>query len=196
MTETLKQWQNVEDTYERLYKVDECSVCMNDLTSDLVTFATCGHIFHTQCAKESLEVNPMCPDCREETSEADIIPLKFNIDNKENDDLWQNFKERKIAFNKVKSTCEQAQNQATILEKKCEEMDLKIKGLQGKNGGMQKKYDLQESFDNLVKIGLKNEIEQQKKDKFNLKVVLGGIVTSAILYWFFISKSLENQSGQ
>ena len=106
MTETLKQWQNIEDTYERLYKVDECSVCMNDLTSDLVTFATCGHIFHTQCAQDSFNYNPMCPDCREETSEADIIPLKFNIDNKENDDLWQNFKGRKIAFNKVKSTCE------------------------------------------------------------------------------------------
>ena len=196
MTEKLKGVQDVEDTYERLYKVDECSVCMNDLTSDLVTFATCGHIFHTQCAKDSLEANPMCPDCRAETSEADIKPLQFNIDNKENDDLWQDYKERKRTFDKVKGTCDRFQNQNKILEEKCEEMDLKYKDLEGKNSDLQKKFHDHEKIWDEVEIGFKNEIEQQKKDKFNLKVVLGSMVTSAILYWFFIIKSTENYGSQ
>merc|ERR1711976_835848 len=140
MSETLKKVQQVEDTYERLYKVDECSVCMNDLTSDLVTFINCGHIFHSQCAKDSVEATHKCPDCRAEAVEADIKALHFNIDNKENEELWQNFQDSKIEFKKVKGVCEKAQDQNEILENKCEHLDTRLRDSEEKHSKLQKKF--------------------------------------------------------
>ena len=124
-----------EDTYERLYKVNKCLACMSDLTTNLVTFINCGHIFHKKCSTECKENK--CPTCSEISNE--IKPLQFDLDNEENTELWENYTKMKADYVIAKNDIEKAQKEvktvATKLKgdiEKCNKLQYEIDQLKTK----------------------------------------------------------------
>lgn len=49
----------------------ECAICVEDITySDKVKVISCGHMFHKVCILKWMIENPICPFCREKSSES------------------------------------------------------------------------------------------------------------------------------
>ncbi|KAH8365910.1 hypothetical protein KR093_007163, partial [Drosophila rubida] len=62
---------------ERLNLCESCPICMEAWTTDNHRMAAlaCGHIFGESCLRQSLQRNPLCPECRANASENDIRRL-------------------------------------------------------------------------------------------------------------------------
>ena len=48
---------------------DECSICLSDLNSNVIELYSCGHKYHEECIKKSLERSRLCPLCRRNIDE-------------------------------------------------------------------------------------------------------------------------------
>jgi hypothetical protein len=62
-------------------KLEECSICFNQLTDGDVILLTCGHMFHCECM--SCCRTPQCPLCRKRLEPAEAVATvgKNYIDN-------------------------------------------------------------------------------------------------------------------
>jgi hypothetical protein len=66
------------------YKVQVCSICLENLTNDKVSRLSCKHIFHTSCLKDWLFkdiLKPKCPNCNFYVIEQENINLNTNNPN-------------------------------------------------------------------------------------------------------------------
>jgi hypothetical protein len=90
-----------EDTYERLYKIEECTVCLDPMVSDLAIAENCGHVMHMKCLTENIQVMGQCPTCKANVSEANVKRICFNLDNVENNELWEGYKNLKSNHQKM-----------------------------------------------------------------------------------------------
>jgi len=45
-------------------ELKECSICLDNITTENESVRTCGHVFHTECINAWLTLNTKCPMCR------------------------------------------------------------------------------------------------------------------------------------
>ena len=65
-------------TEKKSYELPTCPICLNELTSDLMT-TVCGHVFHSQCILKCFETNSVCPNCRKRQNLGSLVNLNFHI---------------------------------------------------------------------------------------------------------------------
>ncbi|CAD8187826.1 unnamed protein product [Paramecium octaurelia] len=53
----------IEDKFEKLEGIQECSICMNEIVENKKTLK-CKHYFHSDCIQDWLERSKICPVCR------------------------------------------------------------------------------------------------------------------------------------
>tara|TARA_Y100000814_G_scaffold274926_1_gene233961 strand:- start:192 stop:581 length:390 start_codon:yes stop_codon:yes gene_type:complete len=52
----------------------ECPICIEDFKeNDELYKLRCGHIFHTECIEEWININRICPNCRDTVIRSDIV---------------------------------------------------------------------------------------------------------------------------
>lgn len=51
----------------------ECSICYVDFEKgEELYLTTCGHLFHKNCLRPWLQINTVCPNCREDLSDSSL----------------------------------------------------------------------------------------------------------------------------
>jgi hypothetical protein len=55
--------------------MEECPICLNNITDDTKKITQCKHTFHTECLTRWLHDNNSCPLCRTHFNEPIPIPL-------------------------------------------------------------------------------------------------------------------------
>ena len=93
--------EDIEDNYNRLYKLEECSVCLDPLVSNLAISDICGHVMHKECLTSSIKFKHECPTCKSTVEETNVKDICFNVDNVENNELWQTWKTMKSNHGKM-----------------------------------------------------------------------------------------------
>jgi hypothetical protein len=53
----------MQELKDQLIKRKCCSICLAPLKDDFAV-TVCGHLFHYECIKKSLETKAECPECR------------------------------------------------------------------------------------------------------------------------------------
>lgn len=116
-------------------KIQECSICLNDMIKDLAVSTKCGHIFHRQCLLNSLEMrvhSKRCPNCRETMENTDIQPIIYDLENlKENIEFQDEYK---CNLNKMKDqemTIQVLHSEKLELKNEIDRRENEIKNYQG-----------------------------------------------------------------
>lgn len=66
-------------------KINECVICLNDfLETHTIRKLDCGHVFHSNCIEEWLNINIICPVCKQNVISAENY---HNINHNVNDDV-------------------------------------------------------------------------------------------------------------
>ena len=70
---------------ETIYKkLQECSICVGQLTSDVACVTLCGHLFHRTCINSVLKTDVnrrKCPNCRVAIDESNVIDIVYDVEN-------------------------------------------------------------------------------------------------------------------
>lgn len=67
---------NIESNITK--KMNNCSICLEELTFGTITLEDCSHKFHLQCLKEWSNFGYECPCCRTPFQEQNIEPDRFS----------------------------------------------------------------------------------------------------------------------
>ena len=61
--------------------IDTCTICLESLDKNSdICFLDCGHPYHKKCAKEWLNIKPLCPLCQKQPASRFIVNNYFLFD--------------------------------------------------------------------------------------------------------------------
>lgn len=161
-----------EDTYERLYKIEECTVCLDPMVSGLAIAEHCGHVMHKECLTSVIQVNGKCPACMADVSEANIKGICFNLENVENNELWEGYKNWKSNHQKMTEEVGAMKNDLEKLNISKTELVAQVKDLQNDRASARiENYSLVEKVDPLTKLGAEkikeNKLLKEQNESIN-----------------------------
>ena len=64
---------------------DSCSICLCNYTNPIMTL--CGHIYCSECIKASLNINQLCPNCKSDLTNQELLIINGNNNIITNDNL-------------------------------------------------------------------------------------------------------------
>ena len=116
---------------EKIYKkVQECAICIEQLTRDVITITKCGHLFHKKCITDYFNSNApkKCPNCRIDFDQNCILSIHYNIDDcVENQNAQKEYDQNVKKIDQYEKEINKLENQNTLYEKKIETKDRELK---------------------------------------------------------------------
>ena len=77
-------------------KIVECTICKNQLTSQMASLQKCGHVFHYNCIEKYIKSSQKCPMCKIKCNAQDIIKIVYNLEDiEENEGFKEEYLEEK-----------------------------------------------------------------------------------------------------
>lgn len=76
--------------FEKFLEIPKCSICHEDLRSNLVLSHNCGHVFHSECMSIQFQVNQSCPLCRKKIQKLSI-PMLYELTENSNIEISEIF---------------------------------------------------------------------------------------------------------